>query len=64
MFVDPGDGTTEMKDKLRFAAPPPLLGRVIEPLLGSYLRKFLRERNRILKEVAESEEWRKYLPNS
>jgi len=64
MFVDLGDRTTQMKDELRFAAPPPLLGIVIEPLLGNYLRKFLRERNRILKEVAESEEWRKYLPNS
>ena len=52
-----------MKDHLRFAAPPPLLGRLIEPLLGSYLRRFLRERNRILKDIAESDEWRKYLPS-
>lgn len=63
-FADRGNGITEMRDDLRFAAPPPLLGRLIEPLLARYLRKFLRERNRILKEVAESDEWRKYLPSS
>lgn len=61
VFADRGGGITEMRDYLRFAAPPPLLGRLIEPLLGSYLGKFLRERNRILKEVAESDEWRKYV---
>lgn len=64
VFADRGDGVTEMNDSLRFAAPPPLLGRVIEPLLGRYLRKFLCERNQILKEVAESDEWRNYLPNA
>jgi ligand-binding SRPBCC domain-containing protein len=53
---------TEMKDVFRFAAPVPVLGRVVEWLvLKRYMRKLLDERNAVVKEVAESEEWRRYL---
>jgi ligand-binding SRPBCC domain-containing protein len=55
---------TVMEDRLEFAAPVPLLGRVMEVLvLKRYLSNFLRERNGFIKLVAESEEWRKYLPD-
>jgi len=51
-----------MKDVFRFAAPVPVLGRVVEWLvLKRYMRKLLDERNAVVKEVAESEEWRRYL---
>jgi ligand-binding SRPBCC domain-containing protein len=55
------DGVTEMRDVLRFAAPVPVLGRVAEIWLRSYLRRFLRERNEALKRVCEGEEWRRFL---
>jgi ligand-binding SRPBCC domain-containing protein len=60
-FAPMNDGT-RMRDELRFAAPMGLLGRIAEKfLLRNYLKKFLQRRNALLKQVAESEEWRKYL---
>jgi ligand-binding SRPBCC domain-containing protein len=56
--------STVMEDRLDFAAPVPLLGLIVETtVLKGYLRRFLRERNAFIKQVAESEEWRKYLPH-
>jgi ligand-binding SRPBCC domain-containing protein len=60
-FVELSDGVTEMRDVLRFAAPVPLLGRIAEMFLQPYLRRFLRERNEMLRESAESESWRQFL---
>jgi ligand-binding SRPBCC domain-containing protein len=55
-------GTTVMMDVLHFAAPCGLLGVLIEKLvLRDYLEGFLRERNAMIKRVAESEEWQRYL---
>jgi hypothetical protein len=57
------DGGTQMKDVLYFAAPLPVLGRMAEVfVLRRYMQKLLHERNLVLKQVAESDEWRKYLP--
>jgi ligand-binding SRPBCC domain-containing protein len=56
---------TEMKDVFRFAAPLPVLGRSAErAFLRRYMHALLRERNAVLKEIAESPEWRRYLPSS
>jgi ligand-binding SRPBCC domain-containing protein len=56
------DGETVMRDKLRFAAPLGVLGLVVEKLvLRNYLARFLLERNKFVKQVAESEMWREYL---
>ena len=52
---------TEMRDVLCFSAPIPLLGRLAEPFLRSYLERFLRERNALLKKISESEDRRKFL---
>lgn len=58
-------GETEMEDVFRFTAPFPPLGVLAEPLvLRRYMRKLLRERNLVIKQIAESSEWRKYLPRS
>jgi len=63
-FFEPENNGTVMEDILEFAAPIPLLGRIVEVLvLKEYLRGFLRERNAFVKRVAELEEWRKYLPD-
>jgi ligand-binding SRPBCC domain-containing protein len=58
------DGRCEMLDVFRFAAPIPLLGRIAESLvLRRYMQALLRERNAVIKEIAESqtEAWRQYL---
>lgn len=55
-------GETEMKDVFRFAAPLPVFGRLAEVLvLRRYMRGLLHERNVVIKKIAESGEWRKYL---
>jgi ligand-binding SRPBCC domain-containing protein len=60
-FAPMNDGT-RMRDELRFAAPLGLLGRLAEKwFLRKHLTSFLRRRNTLLKQVAESEEWRQYL---
>ena len=54
---------TEMKDIFCFAAPLPVLGRLAETIvLRRYMLALLRERNTVLKQIAESEAWQRYLP--
>lgn len=53
---------TEMEDVFIFAAPLPVLGRMAEILvLRRYMRNLLRERNAVLKTIAESEQWQRFL---
>ena len=53
---------TEMKDVFYFAAPLPVLGRLAETaVLRRYMQSLLRERNAVIKNIAESGEWRDYL---
>jgi ligand-binding SRPBCC domain-containing protein len=53
---------TEMRDKLTFAAPVPLLGSIAEQvILKRYLTRFLGRRNEVLKQVAESARWQEFL---
>jgi ligand-binding SRPBCC domain-containing protein len=57
------ENCTEMKDRFLFEAPVPILGRIAESLfLTRYMEGFLRQRNAILKQVAESDKWRDLLP--
>src|SRR5450432_1458863 len=54
---------TEMKDVFCFAAPLPILGRLAEiAFLRRYMQALLRERNAVVKEIAESSKWQVYLP--
>jgi ligand-binding SRPBCC domain-containing protein len=54
---------TEMIDIFWFEAPMPILGRIVEiVILRRYMQALLRERNAVIREFAESEEWRKVLP--
>jgi ligand-binding SRPBCC domain-containing protein len=58
------DGSTLMRDELRFAAPLGPLGWLAETLIiRRYLTGFLIQRNHLIKAVAESpeEKWRVYL---
>jgi ligand-binding SRPBCC domain-containing protein len=60
-FSEFGDGKTAMRDVLKFAAPLPLAGLLAEQLLRPYLARFLRDRNDLIKRVAESDEWHEFL---
>jgi ligand-binding SRPBCC domain-containing protein len=56
---------TEMKNVFCFAAPLPVLGRIAEiAFLRRYILALLRERNVVLKEIAESSQWQRYVPLS
>jgi hypothetical protein len=56
-------GATEMKDLFRVAAPLPILGPLAEALfLRRYMLALLRERNTVIQQIAESDEWQRYLP--
>lgn len=56
------DGGTRMTDTFSYTAPLGPLGRIAERLLLTrHLRNFLIERNRVLKDLAESEGWAYYL---
>lgn len=61
-FAATAEGT-EMVDHFEYQAPLGLLGRCAEILfLTAYMRRFLIRRAGELKRIAESEEWRNYLP--
>ncbi len=56
-------GETEMTDVFCFEAPVPVLGRIAEiVVLRRYMQALLHERNVVIRDFAESEEWRKVLP--
>jgi len=59
-FATMDDGT-RMRDEIRFSAPWGPVGRI---LVRRHLKAFMIERNAVIKAVAESEEWRKYLNNA
>src|SRR5882724_4057799 len=49
---------TEMRDVFCFVAPLPPLGRLVEiAVLRAYMQRLLRERNAVLKTIAESTAW-------
>jgi ligand-binding SRPBCC domain-containing protein len=53
---------TIMKDDFFFEAPCGIAGKIFSKfILTDYLRKFLIERNRIIKGVAESDEWKRFI---
>ena len=60
------EGTkTKMTDQFEFTAPLGMLGRIAElAFLTRYMTRFLETRNRALKRMAESEEWKHFLSNN
>jgi ligand-binding SRPBCC domain-containing protein len=54
---------TEVSDRFTFAAPLLILGPLLERLfLRRYMEDLLRNRNDILKQIAESTRWQELLP--
>lgn len=61
-FSTHADGTL-MRDEFHFRAPLGVLGRIAERLfLTRYMTRFLEKRGQALKRLAESDEWRRFLP--
>jgi ligand-binding SRPBCC domain-containing protein len=61
LFDELGNRTV-MKDRFYFESPGWILGRVINKIiLTRYLRNLLTKRNQMIKEVAESEQWKRIL---
>jgi ligand-binding SRPBCC domain-containing protein len=61
-FEQQGDQTL-MRDVFDYAAPLGILGRLVEQfVLTHYLRRLLERRNAFIKQIAESDQWRQYLP--
>lgn len=61
-FASMDDGT-RMRDEVRFTAPAGLLGRLVEGRLRRHVAALQKRRNATIKQVAESEEWHRYLDN-
>jgi ligand-binding SRPBCC domain-containing protein len=63
-FVPQPNGTLTV-DRFEFESPLGILGRVVDRLfLIRYLRRFLVRRNQVLKHLAESDDWKKYVTGS
>ncbi|MFL6427639.1 MAG: hypothetical protein ACJ71S_05300, partial [Acidobacteriaceae bacterium] len=64
-FTVQGDGSVLLWDVLRFTMrwgwAGDILGRWV---LVPHIRKLMRKRFALLKQIAESEEWRRYLPDA
>jgi ligand-binding SRPBCC domain-containing protein len=57
------NGVTSMKDTFVFESPFGLLGKLFNALvLTAYMRKFLMQRNRLIKEYAENGKWKNFIP--
>jgi len=62
LFAATPGGGTHMVDVLDYAAPCGSLGRLAERLfLTAYLARFLRRRAQVLKQLAESDDWRRFI---
>jgi ligand-binding SRPBCC domain-containing protein len=62
-FKELAQNTTQMRDRFVFAAPLPLIGVIAEAIfLRRYMTTLLIRRNEILKQVAESDRWKDFLP--
>ena len=62
-YFETKNGLTVVSDVMEFQAPFGFVGRVVEKMtLREHLRSLLEKRNYCIKRVAESDEWKKYLP--
>lgn len=61
-YFKEADNGTIMIDQFHFETPFGLFGKIINKIfLENYMKELLTERNRIIKEVAESNLWNQYL---
>jgi ligand-binding SRPBCC domain-containing protein len=63
-FSEHPEGTL-MSDRYVFKSPLGILSGIVDRIfLTAYMRRFIVRRNTVLKQLAESEEWRRYLEKS
>lgn len=56
------DEQTVMKDIVEFESPLGLAGRIMNALvLTNYMKRFLLTRNALIKQVAEGDDWKRYI---
>ncbi len=61
-FFDESNGETKMRDVFDYDSPLGFLGKIADALfLENYMRKLLTERNDLIKQIAESERWRRFI---
>ena len=61
-FFEEIDGGTLMKDAFDYDSPLWFLGYIADAIfLEDYMKQFLLERNKMIKEIAENEKWREFL---
>jgi ligand-binding SRPBCC domain-containing protein len=61
-FIKTNERSTLMKDNFVYTVPFGSIGRWVDALvLQKYMTRFLVKRNEILKQTAESGEWKKFL---
>lgn len=61
-FFEQRGGETLMKDVFDYDSPLGVLGKIADALfLEKYMREMLTERNQMIKTIAESDDWRKFL---
>jgi ligand-binding SRPBCC domain-containing protein len=64
-YFQPSSDSTAMRDEFTFASPFGIVGRFADWLfLERHMRRFLIERNRIIKATAESEAWTSYISSA
>ncbi len=63
-FEEHPEGTL-MEDRFEFASPLGVLGKIADGLfLTSYMRRFIIRRNAVLKQLAESRDWSRYVQHA
>ena len=62
-YFEDEKGGTMMTDHFDYSSPLGVLGKFADLLfLESYMREFLKKRNRVIKEFAETDKWKEVLP--
>jgi ligand-binding SRPBCC domain-containing protein len=62
-FAEHPEGTL-MSDRFEFSSPLGILGKIVDSIfLTSYMRRFILRRNALLKHLAESGDWIRYVPD-
>jgi ligand-binding SRPBCC domain-containing protein len=60
-FYEPQADGTLMTDKFHYEVPYGIAGKLFDALvLNRYMTRLLQERNNVIKQVAESGEWKRY----
>jgi ligand-binding SRPBCC domain-containing protein len=61
-FFAENNGVTAMRDRFDYHSPGGVFGSIFDAaVLENYMRALLEKKNQIVKQTAESEEWKKYV---